>query len=98
MIALWELPQGLLLGLLAADLEPLMRCSDGRWRSVERFFPPEGLSHTNVKRLEAEHLIERSSGLAILTDQGKTLLRNSQWSAEFPKVPAVSNEPHLSLQ
>jgi hypothetical protein len=74
MAAFWELPKAHLLVLMAAQLEPLRRCSDGRWRSVARHFPVEGIEEVDIDEVEAEKLIEFCPLGAIVTERGRRML------------------------
>ena len=99
MTAFWELPKTHLLVLMAAQLEPLMRCSDGRWRSVAKHFPVEGLAETDIDEVEAERLIEFCPLGAIVTERGRRMLDGDADMPHFQiGARQAEREAHRSVQ
>jgi hypothetical protein len=100
MVAFWDLPTSVLLGLIAANLEPLVRCSDGRWRSCRRGVPNHGLAWEDVEDLERGRLVECWCDGAVITDLGRTLLSSMRSSGTSLQTPArlTDREAHPSLQ
>ncbi|MBV9569668.1 MAG: hypothetical protein JO056_00300 [Alphaproteobacteria bacterium] len=97
MIAYWDLRKGQLLALIAANLEPLRKCSDGRWRSLARCFPADGLSQDDLDEVESEQLIEYCPLGAIITDKGRAVLY-PRTAAELPAAltAARASEDHAA--
>jgi hypothetical protein len=100
MVACWELPTTLLLALIAVNLEPLIRCSDGRWRSAARQFPSGGIADEDMEELGIGRLVEFFRSGAIVTDRGRAYLQNSNLRGEFAQAPArlATREAHYSMQ
>ena len=96
MVAYWELSKTHLLVLLAANLEPLKRFSDGRWRTADRHFPPEGLAATDVEELEANGFVECYPGSALISDKGRAVLKADPTSVRLssggPAKPYVPTQ------
>jgi hypothetical protein len=99
MTAFWELPKSHLLVLMAAQLEPLRRCSDGRWRSVAKHFPVEGLSEIDIDEVEAEKLIEFCPLGAIVTERGRRVMDGGEVGGIFQTGARLAErEAHRSVQ
>lgn len=80
---------------MAANLAPLRRCSDGRWRSFERNFPPAGLDDEEISHLLRYALLERFLGGAMVTGDGRALLANGQYIApSLAAMPAAMPAAH----
>jgi hypothetical protein len=69
-----QLSAAQLLALIAANLAPIERCSDGQWRTGTRQFPSEGVAEDDVVALWRLRLVERTPTGAIITDLGRTVL------------------------
>jgi hypothetical protein len=91
----WILSPELVLGLMSVRLEPLRRCSDGRWRSQTLYFPTAGLSSHIIDKLIEEGLVEKASRRIALTAHGADALdnriRTSHAAHTAPRVSAVSH-------
>ncbi|MBV8978341.1 MAG: hypothetical protein JO261_07770 [Alphaproteobacteria bacterium] len=90
MVAYWDLPKTHLLVLLAASLGPLRRFSDGRWRTAERHFPPEGLASSDIEQLEANGLVETCPGGALISEQGRAVLCVDLEAARIAQAATVA--------
>jgi hypothetical protein len=98
MIAYWELPRTHLLVMIAANLEPLRLCSDGRWRTVDRFFPVDGLEQRDVKDLESQCLIEFCAPGAMITEIGRTMLSREPSGSDRTSSPVPEHLPPAAVQ
>lgn len=90
-----------LLALVAANIAPLVRCSDGRWRASWRNFPDSGVAETEVRFLMQERLVECAGNTAIVTGRGRQLIESCQSrSPSFAALPAMTGTEaaHRSLQ
>jgi len=94
------LPAGELLALIAVNLEPLRKCSDGLWRSATRNFPADGITENQVATLCANGLVEWCQDVAIVTDAGRSSPQTGIWTKNFPATPARAGNlaAHFSLQ
>jgi len=99
MVAYWELPKSHLFVLLAASLEPLKQFSDGRWRTMERHFPSEGLSRSDIQEMEASGLVEICQGGVLISAMGRAALDADPGAARasfgIEVIPAASPQPTI---
>jgi len=100
MVAYWELPKSHLLVLLAAGLEPLRQFSDGRWRTMDRHFPSEGLARSDIDEMEAHGLIETCPGGVSISDKGRAALQADPTTAHaaYGTEQTAERPSHLPLQ
>ncbi len=90
-----------ILALIAVNYAPIVRCDDGRWRSLWNNFPSNGIADEDVRVLSHRALVELGPWGAIVTDHGLSVLKASHsWTKSFTAVPARAgtHQPHRSLQ
>jgi hypothetical protein len=66
-----EFSPGELTALLTVNYEPLKKCSDGRWRSITKLVPVDGIDNDDVLGLWLRQLIDLSPGIAVATSMGR---------------------------
>ena len=89
-----------LIGLIAVNLAPAVRNTDGRWRSAWKAFPAEGVSEEDLCTLRDEGLIEMTPTVALVTDFGRRVLQADGGPGPYTAMPARpgTQDAHLSLQ
>ena len=94
------LPAHIVLALMVIDLEPVCRWSDGRWRTVGRSCPMDGLAESDLEEMAQNRLVELSSAAAIITEYGRKVLREASSPIGMAGIAAKLSErdTHLSIQ
>jgi len=95
-----DLSKSQLLALMAVNIAPLRRCSDGLWRAHWNEFPDCGIAVDDIFLLCSAGFVEMTHAGAIVTEEGQSVMQFGQ-ALESPTVtPALRGlqDAHVTLQ